>query len=287
MNKIIPLFSIIIIALCLYYISFQKDLTTIQFFPIDDSLHFTEADTKIQHNTKQPANEFVYITYSNSSEKTYLRQDISFLYGNGLFIGMLQHWKQNTDVISLHQDFSIPMSAYLQAISFHHAEIHPKDTEKIYSIQQMSTDSLYIIKNGVEVSSFKEPTTATELKFSNQITPEIDQRLLDHWQKLEQFFVVNSEDYTRIPFTSIDPLLSEGLSLKTSTIKEQIIGQLWEGIYREYGLLLSEQRQPLAHYMPLILLAKDQSHLLFLFEINQEKYKLLQEFPLNKNISEK
>lgn len=280
MKKIITLFLFTVIISCVTVMIYFKEVTTVKFFPIDPHVSFSQADTSIEQMNPSESNEFTYAIHSNSSQKTFLRQDISLLFGNGMLIGMLHCWEQNIDDISLKENFTLPMSSYLHAISFHHGEIHPENEEAIYSMQQMSFDSLYAMMKEDKLTSFKNPTTPLEAEFAHELSTKTEHTLSHQWQNLEQYFDINAADYERFPLTNIHKLTEQGIPGKSTAETAQIIGQLWEGIYREYILLLSNKNKQLSvTYVPSVLFAKDQTHLLVLFEIDDQKHKLIQRFP--------
>src|SRR5699024_925243 len=61
-----------------------------------------------------------------------------------------------------------------------------------------------------------------------------------------------------------------------------IIGQIWKGFYNRYmTLIMTYENNIPSHYMPYILIAKDKSQLLVLFEIDNESFKLKQSLSVN------
>lgn len=54
------------------------------------------------------------------------------------------------------------------------------------------------------------------------------------------------------------------------------MGQLWEGLYKNYLLPIVTRNKPTDTYVPIILLNKNHNHLLVLYEANHEKKKLIQ-----------
>src|SRR5690625_3734485 len=126
MNKFI--FYPILISLGLfasYCIVQTRSITTISYFPIDDTVSFTEAQTKMTVYPKPNDHEysFTWEVQSESEQPLYLRQDISLLYEQGQFKGVLSKWEEQTSQIYTEKTFSSHDHSYYQAISFHHGEV--------------------------------------------------------------------------------------------------------------------------------------------------------------------
>src|SRR5690625_3273486 len=261
----------------IYYIQ-KRPVTTMKYFPIDESHFFETATTSINYLTNNDTNNIQWITESTSSAESYLRQDISLLFENGRFKGIQNKWRQNVTNIMLKQSFQKTKSSLLETISFHHAEIHYKD-KSIKSIQKMSEDRLYFIHNH-EMKAFHKPSTNEGKTLAKTLNDTTETYLTKKWNAMIEHYDIQKNNYIEIPLTEIFQFNEKpipGLSMEKT---EQIIGQLWEGMYDNYIILLSDkQEQRVHHSVPLILMAKDNSHLLVLFEINDNKYKLIQKYP--------
>lgn len=281
MDKIFKLICIISVALYILFIFYTLNKTspTVKYFPIDDTAYFTEATSMLQLiEADHPTIHWNVSSHSN--ETLYLRQDISLLYENGIFKGIMNEWHENVAFIKQKQTFKPNKTALLQTISFHHGEIHSNnESAPIYSIQEMTDDSLYIIKNNSYFTSFKVPNNKNEQNIKRMLTDNRDEQLQQHWDELIQAFQINKSNYFSIPLTSLaSNQLKRTMQQELDDDSERHIGQLWEGLYKHYVIpLLNKNKQAVAHFEPIILLAKDGSHLYVLYELDGKKEKLLQQ----------
>lgn len=245
-----------------------------KYFPIDENVFFDHAETNIDF--LRSTDEIEWSVESTSSKAAYLRQDISLLYENGKFKGVLTKWRQNIDHLDLNKTFTQSNNSLLKAISFHHGEIHyPND--QISSIQQMTNNQLYFMKDNNTIYSFHEPSNANEENWKRDLDEIMDQQLNNHWNKLINELDIAINEYDRIPLTELAKYENKPLPRRTEAESKKIIGQLWEGLYKNYILLLQEEENlKEKHYMPLILLAKNNDHLLIIFELNKTNLKLIQ-----------
>ncbi|MEI3611707.1 hypothetical protein [Pseudogracilibacillus sp. SO30301A] len=250
-------------------------VTTMKYFPLDDNVFFDNAETNI--NFLKSTDEIEWSVESTSSDVAYLRQDVSLLYENGKFKGVLNKWRQNVDHLDLSKHFIQSNSSLLQAISFHHGEIHyPND--QISSIQKMTSNQLYFIRDSNTIYSFHEPSNANERKWERDLNKMTHQQLDNHWTKLINQLDIAIKEYDSIPLTELAQYENKPLPGRTEAETKKIIGQLWEGLYKNYILLLKEEKNRQdEHYMPLILLAKNNDHLLVIFELNNKNQKLIQQ----------
>lgn len=263
-----------------YFIKQEQSISTINFFPIDDTRSFQQAQTSIKSFQTSEKDGFLirWGIKSKSDSPLYLRQDISLLYENGAFKGALSKWKENTKVIYAQESFKRSGKQYYQAISFHHGEVH-HDEEKITSIQTMTADKLYVIHTEDEkLYRFKQPQNKTEEWWQEKLDQQIEKKLLMYWTSLMNHYDIHANNYYTIPLTRLYTYNDEPLPQLTMDKTDQVIGQLWEGIYKNYlipATRLKTQKQ--THYIPVILLDKDVTHLLVLFELNGKKNKLIQQ----------
>lgn len=265
----------IISSICLFFIlKSNLTVTTMKYFPPDDNVFFDNAETNI--NLLKNTDEIEWSVESTSSDVAYLRQDVSLLYENGKFKGVLNKWRQNVDHLDLSKRFYQANSSLLKAISFHHGEIH-NPNDQISSIQKMTSDQLYFINDRNTIYSFHEPSNADEKKWESDLNKMTDQQLENHWNKLINQLDIAINEYDRIPLTELAQYENKPLPGRTEAETKKIIGQLWEGLYKNYILLLKEKENLQdKHYMPLILLAKNNDHLLVIFELNNTNQKLIQ-----------
>lgn len=275
-KKIFFLFILLIITYSIFHV--KNELVVMKYFPKDVNTHFVENKTTIELNKQNKGNELTFSVYSQSSDKAYLRQDISLLYENGLYKAMLQSWEENTDTISLSKTFTLQHDAVLDAISFHHGEIHYDDTEAIFSIQKMTRDTVYVPFNNGKPLLFSEPSTDVEKTFMQTLNRQTYEKLLSEWDELIRYFDMGKDNYHIIPLTNMEQFETVNIPNKSKTATEKIIGQFWEGLYSEYiTLLLNNTNDMAAHYMPIVLLKKDNTQIDILFCFNDQKYRLIQE----------
>lgn len=277
MHKNITYFFIISIFIFIVYISTGKYVTpTMQYFPIDEQITFEQAETTL--NMNKDIQKVVWNVNSTSSEKAYLRQDVSLLYDNGKIKGVLSKWREQTKRIELVNYFPIGRSGLLQAISFHHAEIHRGND--INSIQQMTQAKLHYVEDENTLFSFHTPHSPKEKEWKKVLHKQMDKQLKIHWDDLTQHLHINQEEYLLIPLTELDQYEDKTFPNRSEEETKQIIGQLWEGLYKNYIISFSEnENRNSESYIPLIMLAHDNSHLLVVYELNGQKQKLLQKLP--------
>lgn len=270
---LIPFIFFVTVIVFTIYLQ-QNTITTMKFFPFDENVTIDTARTNITMN-----DNINWEVYSSSSDPAYLRQDVSLLYENGLFKGMLNKWRQDVSELNQQLSFTRTDNAKLEAISFHHAEIHQND-ENITSAQKMSNDSLYVVKDEEVYRAFKDPDNAKDKQSKDKMDQMIKHSLQNFWNKFIQAYHIQKEDYYFIPLTDLYRYESENFPNFNREETDEILGKLWEGIYKNYIVLLhDEQYRTSAHYIPLILLAKDKSHLYVIFELNDEREKLIQQIP--------
>ncbi|MFD2133549.1 hypothetical protein ACFSKI_20230 [Pseudogracilibacillus auburnensis] len=277
MQKYFVISLLIISFILLVYIVKGKFVTTtMQYFPIDEQAFFEQANTSISPSENEGT--LIWSVESTSNEEAYLRQDVSLLYENGKFKGVLSKWREQVAHLESKKDFPQKNSSFLQAISFHHGEIHHNE-DKINSIQQMSTNELYYIHDGEKVHTYHTPETEYEKKWAKKLNEITKQQLLYNWNKLMNDLHIDQQAYTLIPLTELAEYEKKNLPGRSEEETKQIIGQLWEGLYKNYIVLLADDSNDTPHYVPLIMIAKDNSHLLVIFELNNKKQKLIQQLP--------
>ncbi|MGM7701978.1 hypothetical protein ACSVDE_09625 [Pseudalkalibacillus sp. Hm43] len=245
---------------------------SIIYFPIDPDVSFSNANTKVNILEEKDEDEYTvqWKVDSTLGKKAYLRQDISLLYEDGMLRDTLSKWEQEADTLQQKKIITNEDSGHFEAISFHHAELHhPNDIIK--SAQTMSYDELYVIDSPLQpLESFKTPETKED---------EINKKVLDHatnqqlkviWHNLIKYFNVPVENYYMIPLTKLYDYSMVPLPGLSKEKTDQVIGGLWEGIYKNYFLGVKnetgEVESPIGSSLPLILVSKDMTHLLVLTE---------------------
>lgn len=275
MHKYVVITFFLISFFCFFYIVKSKiSIVTMQYFPIDTQVSFDQAKTDIIIVTEDE--EIEWSTSSTSSEIAYLRQDVSLLYENGKFKGVQSMWKQHLDQLALQKRFKQTNSSLLQAISFHHGEIHYPDNQ-ILSIQKMTSDQLYFIKDKEKIHAFRQPSNTFEENWKIKLKEITNHQLIYHWNTLINHFNIIEDEYDSFPLTELVQYEEINLPGRSKNETDQIIGQIWEGLYKNYIILLKEkENHQHNHYIPLVMIAKDNSHLVIVFELNNQKQQLIQ-----------
>src|SRR5690606_37843166 len=118
---------------------------------------------------------------------------------------------------------------------------------------------------------------ANEKKWERNLNKITEQQLNNHWNRLINQLDIQINEYDRIPLAELVQYENKPLPGRTEAETKKIIGQLWEGLYKNYIVLLKEEENlKNEHYMPLILIAKNNDHLLIIFELNKKSQKLIQ-----------
>ncbi|WP_042355055.1 hypothetical protein [Bacillus rubiinfantis] len=245
----------------------QKALESITFFPLAANVAFNSADTSLLLTNKQ---EIAWQIQSKLDRKAYLRQDAGLLYKNGRLVETLGAWKANTR--ELHQFKSIPIreSSLLDAITFHHAELHEKNGQ-ILSAQTMSQDLLYVVKQQTnQLISFRQPTTKEQDKWRKRLNQRTERMLRYSWNKVIRHYSIHLNEYHPYPLNDLTQKAQKQFPGFTKAETENMIGRLWEGLYKNYLLGITKQDgtkvSSIGSTLPLILVSKDKSHLLVLTE---------------------
>lgn len=284
-NRFLLIPASITIAACIYWLSLNKEeaVETITFFPIDQKAFYLDAKTTIETpQTKGKQISLPVSTYSRLNESAYLRQDITLLFANGRLIATLGMWKKNTDQLELVEDVKLQNNQLLRALSYHHSELH-RNNENITSSQAFSEDFLYIISpqtNG-GVVAFRQPENDLEYNWKEKLDDEEEKLLKSTVDKATDKFNINLDHYYTIPLTKISTYLNRPLPGFSKKQTDEIIGKLWEGIYKNYFLGIRKNDgdiiTPIGSTIPIILLAKDRSHLYVVFETAENEPYLLKQ----------
>jgi len=272
------LIFMLILGITAYYIIQKEVKTTINYFPIDETTSFQNAETTLDilQTKKEDEMTINWHIQSETEKPLYLRQDISLLYENGKFKGALSKWEENTKNIETQKTFTQNDHQHYQTISFHHGEIH-EGKKDIKSIQTMSSDERYIVAHDDEFITFKQPKNDKMQQWKEKLDHLTNERVTAHWEELFNYYDIQQNDYYLIPITKLYAYNEQPLPSFTMNESQKIIGQLWEGLYKNYLLPITQMEEDhKAHYIPIVLLRKDKTHLLVLFELNGKKQKLKQ-----------
>lgn len=259
----------IIVFLALMFNQFKNPEVkeSITFFPIDPKVTYKSAQTSLTLIDK-PKNTILWKVRSKLDRKAYLRQDAGLLYANGRLVSGLRDWKQHTAVLVQEERIEFDNSALLQAITFHHAELHEKNGQ-IFSSQTMTSDQLYFMYSSIGSSSaFKTPKSAGENQIKQQLDERTERMLQLSWNKGVRHFSIKLNDFQAIPLSQFIEKAKDNLPGFSKSETARIVGNLWEGLYKNYLLGIKKadgtSENPIGSTFPLILLANDHTQLLVL-----------------------
>ncbi|MCL6574324.1 MAG: hypothetical protein K6T88_22040, partial [Bacillus sp. (in: Bacteria)] len=236
MKKRYYLFGMVIVsfaAALLYTLHEPKVQESITFFPIDPKVAFKSIESSLNFLDNK---SLIWKVDSTLDRKAYLRQDLGLLFSNGRLIGELGDWKQNSASIFQEKRMASGKSAYYQAITYHHAELHEKNGQ-IYSSQALSTDHLYVINESINtVYSFQTPKTKEQIQWKQHLDEQTERMLQYCWNSGLRHFSIHLSDYQAFPLNLFTQRVKNGLAGFTREETEKIVGQLWEGLYKNYFL---------------------------------------------------
>ncbi|WP_226036902.1 hypothetical protein [Aquibacillus saliphilus] len=265
----------------------NKEVPVIKHFPIDEDVDFTSFGTALRllSETGKDKYDVKWTASSELDKPIYLRQDVSLLYSDGRLKGILSKWKENEQNIQLESLIHGEDSSHFQAISFHHGEIHYADDE-IKSIHSMSYDELYVIDSPHSaLESFDHPLNSNQEEWKKTLDHATNQQLRYHWKQLINYFDIPQAKYNFEPLTNLHVYQSKPIPTLTQERTQIVIGQLWEGLYKNYILNISRNEQPVKSFVPLILFSKQGDHLMVLYQDQDgEKQQLIQYYSSRDNL---
>jgi len=282
----IIIFCHILAFLAILFFKQSQDISVVKFFPLDEMKRFNETSTDLNLLSESDEDEYdiQWKTVSTLDEPVYLRQDVSLLYMDGRLKGILSKWKENGQNLFQDQKVHGEDSNHYQAVTFHHGELHYPD-DKIKSIQDMSRAELYVMDSPLTpLESFTTPENQSQEEWKRKLNHATEQQLNFQWNQLIEHFQIPKEQYEIIPLTDLPDYETKPFPKLTAEQTQQVIGQLWEGLYKNYVLQFTGESQPenevIYSYVPLVLVDRDGKHLLILFEdANKEKQRLIQYYP--------
>ncbi|WP_416728973.1 hypothetical protein [Fictibacillus sp. JL2B1089] len=274
---------IIILVIGIIYQPFVKKEAreSITFFPLDNTFSFKEAETKLSFLNGTSSNyDLLWKVNSVTSERVYLRQDMAMIFENGRLNNKMTEWKTSADAIDLEKDVLSSIPGLWEAISYHQGEIHLSE-EKYRSVQRMSNDYLYAAKLGQSFSGFKIPKDNTERKAQNELDEKTNKYLQQTLIQTTNFYQIDLDEYNVISLESLTDFNNKPLSGFSLSKSQEIIGKLWEGLYKNYFLGITTKNgqriSPIGSSMPFILISKDKKYLFVLFQTtNGENIQLIQ-----------
>ncbi|WP_066173441.1 hypothetical protein [Bacillus marinisedimentorum] len=288
MNKLLLSFcSFLLIAATIGAIIMQFSRPEVResliYFPLDPELAFTQAETKLMLLKEKDADEYTlkWEVDSTLPRKVYLRQDISLLFEEGVLKDILNQWEEEADSLNLEKKVTAEDSNHFQSLSFHYGEVHYQN-DHIRSVQKMSSDHLYVIDSPMTaLESFRVPSTEEEKEWKRIIDHATNQQLLFTRDKLLAHFGIPAGKYATIPLTEVPAYGEKPFPGLDSAGTQRAIGNLWEGLYKNYVLGLpgpdGKKASAVGSSIPYILISSDGSHLLVLFEDAEGRpYQLIQ-----------
>ncbi|KYC95066.1 hypothetical protein B4102_1337 [Heyndrickxia sporothermodurans] len=259
---------------------------TITFFPLHKNAQFIDAETMltlIPNKQNKSKYKIEYEIYSKLDRKAYLRQDIGLLFKNGRLIKPIgiKKWQQHSSKLTLNDTVNERDSGYYEAISFHYGEIQEKGM--ISSVQRMSFDKLYVIdsKFTPNLLSFHSAATKEEKQWEDTFNQMNKKQLDQLWIQAISKLGINRSQYHTIPLSSLPNYNDRPLPGFTKNKSQEIIGKLWEGLYKNYLLGIKKEdgtsESLIGSTVPLLLFNKNNKELLIIFITkSQEPYLLKQ-----------
>ncbi|RSD27439.1 hypothetical protein [Mesobacillus subterraneus] len=245
---------------------------TITFFPLNDAVQYKSASTTLTLE-KNKHNNLHSVDWKASSildREAYLRQDMGLLYVNGILKGKVGKWEQDTADLAQEEVISTRESARYDAITFHYSELHGNG-DKITSAQRMSDDLLYVIDSRFSpLQSFRVAKSNLERDWKQVLDKATGNRIAKSLSKAEKNYGINAANYIAIRLSEVRKYEDQPLPGFSQQETDNILGRLWEGLYKNYYLGIKKSNgtvtDPLDSTIPLILIAKDKSHLLVVTE---------------------
>ncbi|HZG72152.1 MAG TPA: hypothetical protein VEY51_11525 [Chondromyces sp.] len=246
------------------YLKFEERTAeeTIIFFPLNESAHFTSAETSLEVESLEKNKEWKvqWRTKSTLNQKAYLRQDLSLLFRNGRLKQKMSKWEQNTDSVSLKNTVSGSDNSLLQSVTFHYAEIHNGD-DSITSAQSMSKEQLYlIISSHHPTATDGDSKTAEEKEWKRVMDKAGKEQIKSTTKQALKKYRLMPQNYHIIPLTELPMYTQKPFPGFTDRQTQRILGNLWEGLYKNYFLGVKKEdgttASPIGSSIPLIFLPK-------------------------------
>lgn len=207
---------------------------------------------------------FEWDVTSITDKEIFLRQDISLLFSDGKLIDSLSEWEDRSQKLAQYKKVNGEDSSHYQAISLHYGEIH-LGNEQIRSTQKMTSDHLYVIDSEfTTLFSFEVAQSEEEKEWQEILDKVKNQHLEFSWNQLIDFYHIDVSKYKTYSLIDLATFDTVALSGLTKTNTKEVVGSLWEDLYKNYFLGLKTREgkviEPIGSTMPLILIAKDYSH---------------------------
>ena len=247
---------IILIYSILHYTNQTEESFT--YFPADQNAYFQTAETSLTLMDKSNRGyTILWRTGSVLDRKAYLRQDISFLFGNGILIdSMGKEWKQQTDKINWKKKSCKMKVRIIKPLASTMGKFIPMIPSRVH--RKITYDELYVLDSKFStLHSFHQPTNNEEQEWKNVIDNLIQQRLQVSLENAQKTFGINPELIRFFPLTDIYQYEEKPLQGFSAQETKEIIGRLWEGLYKNYFLGIQKKdgttTDPRGSTIPLIL----------------------------------
>lgn len=275
MRKITILFvSLLLIVIIIYQLN-NLTTTTLNYFPIDFEVSFSEVSTIIeQKQSNDQKSNICWQIQSTHEAESYLDHDVGLLFQNGQLVSVQSKWSQAERQLFQETKLTAQPKSLYQAISYHYLELH-QPAGQIMSANQMSTAQLYVV-NQNEADSFETPKTMQEKIEAKKIMNRMNRSLENNWTELIDYYSIDRERYDQIPLIELAQFQVNPLPGLTESDSKRVIAQLWEGLYKNYLLRMTEQ-QISGGFMPIIMLDKNHDHLLVLYTDHQGNHEQLKQ----------
>ncbi|TGA99611.1 hypothetical protein E4665_04640 [Sporolactobacillus shoreae] len=246
----------------------------ITYFPDNGSIIYKKAWTRLNPGNRNKQLEWT--VHSEINRPAYFMQDFSLLYANGRLIATINYWKRNERSLSESRQLNA-LPGFYQSLSVHQAEVHVND--QIFGKEVLSSDQLYLWKNGGKLAAFKEARTAAE----EEITASYQDRLVksqsDLLKRTASKYGFNLNGYRIVPLNELTESSFNQIFPFSREKAMRITGQLWEGIYKAVvnGLQTPQGTFEAAagSRIPVLLIGED--HLLIVIETADKQIILLKQ----------
>ncbi|GAA0345717.1 hypothetical protein GCM10008967_40170 [Bacillus carboniphilus] len=255
-----------------FYIELNsKTEESFTYFPPDPAARYNSGYTTLTLGNKSDDGPYQLTWKSQSAldQKAIYRQDVSLLYEGGLLKGKMAEWKQNVSNLMQESTLFFQDSQLIQAVGFHFSEIHRG--EKIGGAQKLSGDFIYVIDSKFSpFKSFRHPENEEDEKWKHTLDQVTKDRLTKSWNTAIQRYGIPKErfdSYTLFQLTQYNDQPLPGFTLLET---KKLTGRLWEGLYKNYLLGIRKSdgstEDAMDSVLPLILIAKDKTHLFVVTE---------------------
>jgi len=245
----------------------------VRYFPLNKEIVFIDLGSDLEIFQKDAGYIIQGESWSKTSKKVYLRQDVNLLFQNGFLIAMTYPWEKQTDWMVNQIQKPLKSDAVYTLLSYHHAEIHEND--QISSSQAVTSDRLYVKYFQDNWDAFHQPQNARQkqmMESMDQMNQDKRKALLDQAMKELNINQINYEIYDLDTF-SLQEKASKVISEEQWPI---VLGGVWEGLYRSYFVRITkDQLSYFSPPMPWILIDRNGTHLLIVYQQYNGQYSKL------------